>query len=37
MVQNEVGRREMLTEVMAGLAAGDNPRLIEDRMAAWAA
>jgi chemotaxis protein MotA len=37
MVQNEVGRREMLTEVMAGLAAGENPRLIEDRMAAWAA
>jgi chemotaxis protein MotA len=37
MVQNEVGRREMLTDVMAGLAAGDNPRLIEDRMAAWAA
>ena len=27
----------MLTEVMAGLAAGENPRLIEDRMAAWAA
>lgn len=37
MVQNEVGRREMLTEVLAGLAAGENPRLIEDRMAAWAA
>lgn len=37
MVQNEVGRREMLVEVMAGLAAGENPRLIEDRMAAWAA
>jgi chemotaxis protein MotA len=36
-VQNEVGRREMLVEVMAGLAAGENPRLIEDRMAAWAA
>ena len=34
MVQNEVGRREMLTEVMAALAAGENPRLIEDRMAA---
>ena len=37
LVQNEVGRREMLVEVMAGLAAGENPRLIEDRMAAWAA
>jgi chemotaxis protein MotA len=37
LVQNEVGRREMLLEVMAGLAAGENPRLIEDRMAAWAA
>lgn len=36
-VQNEVGRREMLVEVLAGLAAGENPRLIEDRMAAWAA
>ena len=36
LVQNEVGRREMLLEVMAGLAAGENPRLIEDRMAAWA-
>ena len=37
LVQNEVGRRDMLVEVMAGLAAGENPRLIEDRMAAWAA
>lgn len=37
LVQDEVGRRDMLVEVMAGLAAGENPRLIEDRMAAWAA
>jgi chemotaxis protein MotA len=36
-VQREVCRRELMSEALAGLAAGENPRIIEGRMAAWAA
>lgn len=33
MVTKEVTRRERLTEAFAGIAMGDNPRLIEERIA----
>jgi chemotaxis protein MotA len=36
-IQREAGRREVLIEALVALAAGENPRLIESRMAAWAA
>jgi chemotaxis protein MotA len=36
-IAREASRREVLTEALAALAAGENPRMIESRMAAWAA
>jgi chemotaxis protein MotA len=36
-ISREASRREVLTEALAALAAGENPRMIESRMAAWAA
>lgn len=36
-VATEVGRRDMLTDAIVGLASGESTQLIEDRLAAWAA
>jgi chemotaxis protein MotA len=33
MVMEEVARRDMLVTALAGIASGDNPRLLEERMA----
>ncbi len=35
MVNQEVVRRELLADAFAGIASGDNPRLIEERLAAY--
>lgn len=36
-VATEVGRRDMLTDAIVGLASGESTQLIEDRLAAWTA
>ncbi|HYD79779.1 MAG TPA: flagellar motor protein [Paucimonas sp.] len=33
MINDEIARREMLITALAGIASGDNPRLMEERMA----
>jgi len=35
LVNRDVFRHELLAEAFAGIAAGDNPRLIEERMAIY--
>jgi chemotaxis protein MotA len=35
LVQRDVFKREMLADAFAGIAAGDNPRLIEERMSIY--
>ena len=35
MVNDEVARREMLITALAGIASGDNPRVMEERMAVF--
>jgi chemotaxis protein MotA len=35
VIGDEVCRREMLTDLFCGIASGDNPRVLEERMAAY--
>lgn len=35
IIAEEVRRREMLSDVFCGIAAGDNPRVLEERLAAY--
>ncbi|QDZ28134.1 flagellar motor protein [Noviherbaspirillum sp. UKPF54] len=35
LISREVARREMLAEVFSGIASGDNPRVIQERLAAY--
>ena len=32
MINREVAKKEMLADVFCGIATGDNPRIIEERM-----
>lgn len=35
IISREVARREMLAEVFSGIASGDNPRVIQERLSAY--
>jgi chemotaxis protein MotA len=35
IIAEEVRRREMLCDVFCGIASGDNPRVLEERMSAY--
>jgi chemotaxis protein MotA len=35
IIADEARRREMLTDIFCGIAAGDNPRVLEERLAAY--